>query len=318
MTQAMCFDKIDIRMRFLLTLSVGCLTVATATDLATPAGSPERGESVYARSCTACHGDLGDGKGQAAPYLDPRPRDFTSAMFKFRSTPSGELPSDADLLRVIENGIPGSQMPAWKNLLTVGERADVVAYIKTFATDFKEGAPASVPLPEAPAATENSVREGKYVYMLMECWACHGAKGRADGQSAKTLKDDAGLPIKPWNLTREHFKAGNDPQTLYRTFSTGLNGTPMPAYDATGFLIGGDVKVDPAKYKEGYSEAEIAELTQWLQSQPKEAELQKGPEDHRQKLAEKRKWALAYYVASLVKKPNFFVRMFTENTEETR
>lgn len=276
-----------------------------------------RGESVYMRDCAACHSDKGDGKSQVAQYLVPKPRDFTTGMFKFRSTPTGELPTDADLLRVIENGIPGSQMPAWKNLLTPQERLDVVAYLKTFSADFKEAAPAPVAIPQPPPFSNEAVREGQYVYMLMECWACHGGRGTGNGKSAKTLKDDAGNHIQPWDLTRARYKSGNDPVSLYRTFTTGLNGTPMPAYDASGFLIGGDVKVDPAKYQEAYSGAEIDALKFWLKSQPGEAEIQKLNEDSKHKLVERRKWALVQYVGSLVKEPNFFVRLFTENTEET-
>ncbi|MFQ5772303.1 MAG: c-type cytochrome, partial [bacterium] len=51
-----------------------------------------RGQQVYNRACVACHGKSGDGNGPAAKYLDPRPRDFTAGTYKFRSTPSGELP----------------------------------------------------------------------------------------------------------------------------------------------------------------------------------------------------------------------------------
>ena len=42
----------------------------------------QRGHGLYLRYCVGCHGVRGDGNGENAPYLDPRPRDFTSAAYK--------------------------------------------------------------------------------------------------------------------------------------------------------------------------------------------------------------------------------------------
>jgi mono/diheme cytochrome c family protein len=56
----------------------------------------EKGRAIYFRRCSFCHGLLGDGEGPAAKYLDPRPRDFTLGTFKFRTTKSGELPTNED------------------------------------------------------------------------------------------------------------------------------------------------------------------------------------------------------------------------------
>ena len=279
--------------------------------------SAVRGQIVYQRACAACHGEGGDARAPAAQYLEPRPRDFTSGTYKFRSTPNGELPTDADLLRVVENGIPGTQMPAWKKVLTAKERADVVAYIKTFSEDFAAGAPAPIEIPPAPESTPAAVMEGRMVYMLMECWACHGGKGRGNGKSGKTLEDDWGRRIRPWDLASSRYKAGNDPQSLYRTFTTGLNGTPMPAYALDGFLIPGDTRVDPAKYAEAYKPGEIEQLREWLAGQPGEAALQRMTEDQKRELGERRKWALVHYIRSLVRKPGFFGRLFVQDTEVT-
>lgn len=280
--------------------------------------SAVRGQAVYQKACAACHGERGDGMAPAAQYIEPRPRDFTSGTFKFRSTPNGELPTDQDLLKIVENGVPGTQMPAWKGVLTARERADAVAYIKTFAEDFKAGSPAPMEVPPAPESTPGSIMEGRMVYMLMECWACHGGKGRGDGKSGKTLDDDWGRKILPLDLTSWRYKAGNDPQSLYRTFSTGLNGTPMPAYSLEGFLIAGDVQVDPAKYSEAYKPGDIEQLKEWLAGQPGEAALQKMSEEKKEELGERRKWALVHYIRSLIRKPGIFSRVFVQNPEQTR
>jgi mono/diheme cytochrome c family protein len=282
-----------------------------------PSALLEKGENVYLKDCVACHGDLGNGKGAAAPFMAIKPRDFTMGMYKFRTTASGELPSDADLMRTLERGVPGTQMPGWKHILTLQERQAVIAYIKSFSSDFKDGAPASLPMPPPPPITATSVEDGKRVYMLMECWSCHGGQGKGDGKSGKTLHDDWGRKIPPWDLTRADYKAGNAPADLYRTFTTGLNGTPMPSFALDGFLIGGDTEVDPGKYAEAYDSYEIEKLKAWLASQPTESALRRMTPDQRTALGESRKWALVYYIRSLVKRPGFLARLFTEDTEIT-
>jgi mono/diheme cytochrome c family protein len=282
-----------------------------------PAALFEKGENIYLKDCAACHGDKGDGNGPAAKYLNPRPRDFTAGMYKFRTTPSGELPSDEDLMRTLEQGVPGTQMPPWRNVLTFPERLAVIAYIKSFSADFQAPAPAPIVVPEAPPATMQSVAEGRMIYMMMECWSCHGGKGKGDGKSGLTLKDDWGRKILPLNLTQPHYRAGNDPQSLYRTFSTGLNGTPMPAYALDGFLVAGDAAFDPSKYAEAYGAGDVEYLKTWLEAQPGEAALKRMPEAQRNALGERRKWALVHYIRSLIRTPNYLVRMFTEDTEIT-
>jgi mono/diheme cytochrome c family protein len=51
-----------------------------------------RGKNVYAQNCIACHGVNGDGKGDAAAFLAPKPRDFTKANYRLRTTAPNSLP----------------------------------------------------------------------------------------------------------------------------------------------------------------------------------------------------------------------------------
>ena len=74
----------------------------------------ERG--LYRKHCVQCHGTTGDGMGPAAALLAPYPRDFRRGSFKFKSTPIGKKPTHADLVRTLENGLPGTAMPAFKTL----------------------------------------------------------------------------------------------------------------------------------------------------------------------------------------------------------
>jgi mono/diheme cytochrome c family protein len=286
-------------------------------SVANPPGSAVRGQTIYLKSCSACHGDKGDANSMASIHLNPYPRNFTTGLYKFRTTASGELPTDADLAKVVKLGIPGTQMPAWGDLLTAQEQADVIAYIKTFSEDFSGEAPTPIVIPTPPPVTSESIEEGRHVFMALECWSCHGPKGYGNGPSAKTLTDDWGRPIRPRNLTQARYRAGNDPASIYRTFSTGINGTPMAAYSEADFLINRESVADPAKLKTVYKEKDLLALRTWLNAQPFKSEVESWSDDRKKSLAEKHRWALAHYVNSLVKTPNFFVRMFTENTEVT-
>ncbi len=304
-------------------LGEGALQVHAVGAPAQPAvaaqqpGSPVRGEKVYLKSCAACHGDKGDGKSAAGVYLNPLPRDFTLGLYKFRTTEAGALPTDADLMRTINMGIPGTQMPAWGGLLTPQESADVLAYIKTFSEDFQTETPQPITIPTPPKPSSEMLREGRMIFITVGCWTCHGPAGKGNGVDGKALTDDWGNPIKPRNLTQARYRNGNDPASIYRTFSTGLNGTPMAAYLQADFLIGRDAAVDPVKLKASFKEKDVAALRQWLMSKPATSEINRYSEEQKRQIAENNKWALAYYVNSLVKQPNFFVRMFTENTEVT-
>src|ERR1700735_4358192 len=85
----------------------------------------------YRRYCVGRHGDLGDGNGENAVWLDPKPRDFQLGIFKCRSTPTGTLPTDEDLYDTIARGLDRSNMPQW-NTFTKEERANLVAWIKHY------------------------------------------------------------------------------------------------------------------------------------------------------------------------------------------
>jgi cytochrome c oxidase cbb3-type subunit 2 len=135
------------------------------------------------------------------------------------------------LFDAVTRGFVTTNMPAWLPL-THQNRADAVAYIKTFSpkwSTLKPGAPITIP-PE-PAATIESILRGRGLFQKMECWKCHGPAGHGDGQSAKTLTDNKENPIPPYNFsTGSRFKCGVTNRDLYRIFMTGLDGTPMPSF----------------------------------------------------------------------------------------
>ena len=128
--------KIGFAVTFVFLLLSLC-SLAQESHVGNLAGNAKKGKALYERYCIFCHGEYGDGRGESAPYLDPKPRDFTKATFKCRSTPSGSLPLDTDLYDTISRGVHASGMPSWKPL-TRQDRVDLVAYIKAFSPDFRK------------------------------------------------------------------------------------------------------------------------------------------------------------------------------------
>lgn len=198
-----------------------------------------KGRYVYQKHCVECHGTTGRGNGPWAAELDVKPRNFRSGLFKFRTTAYGTLPVETDLRRTIRSGISGTAMPIFAQLHD--EEVDaLIVYLKNLSRAWKDPtlAASPVPQPEPPgwiASTDERSRRtvaGKARFAQL-CSACHGAKGKGDGEVGKGLIDAWGHPIAPATLAAPHHKSGDSPRDLYRTISTGLNGTPMIGYAGT-------------------------------------------------------------------------------------
>ncbi len=215
----------------LCAVPMGSVRVA-AQDVGTEA-ERESGRTLYLRNCAQCHGENGDGAGYATPHLYPRPREFTMGNFKVRSTPSGGLPTHQDLVNIIRRGMPYTSMPAWPTL-SDQEVSDLAYYLTTFSPDFSnaERVPQPLPLPSAPATTTESIELGRTLYEETGCGECHGTLGRTDGPSAETLVDELDFPIRSADLTQSWtFRGGSSREDIFRTMTTGFNGTPMPSFD---------------------------------------------------------------------------------------
>lgn len=210
----------------------GLMLLATWVQAQSP-----KGQEVYAKYCVQCHGETGAGDGYAADYVNPKPRNFTTGAFKFRSTQSGQLPLDSDLERVVRDGIPGTSMPAFAQ---IGESSikEVVAYIQPFyqhiiERDSEEGfyPPKVAEMGTPPKVNQGMVDHGREVYLESGCGDCHGYEGRADGPSSLTLKDDYDDVILPANLMRGwEFRSGHSLSDIFKAFTTGLSGTPMASF----------------------------------------------------------------------------------------
>ncbi len=93
-------------------------------------GDAVRGRQVYAANCATCHGDRGDGRGEAAGALDPKPTNFTNAAVMHAR-------SDWDLYHIIRDGGPAGGLSAgmvgYGPMLTDGDLRSVAAFVRTFA-----------------------------------------------------------------------------------------------------------------------------------------------------------------------------------------
>jgi DMSO reductase family type II enzyme heme b subunit len=176
--------------------------------------------------------------------LYPKPRDFSAGQFKIKSTPGQALPTDADLFQSITRGLPGSSMPSF-SYLAEQERREVVQHVKflTARTDaggrrvnlFDEAAANGtlarpVDVPPEPAATVEALALGQQMFKKMQCNLCHGETGAGDGPQVPTLKDTAGLPVRPRDFNTGLFRGGHTGRDLYLRIHNGLPGTPMIPY----------------------------------------------------------------------------------------
>lgn len=218
-----------------LLLWPGLISTMNSAGAAEITASPSRqtlflGQQIYQVNCAVCHGVAGDGNGSAASMFRIRPRDFRPGIFKFRSTPSGSLPTDGDLLRTVTQGLRWTAMIGRADL-SENDRRAVIQYIKTFSSRFvEEKAGLPITVAPAPEKSQELLQLGKQLYVDAGCGDCHGTEGRGDGPSSTELKDDWSWPIRPTDLTWLPLKRGSDSTEKYRTIVTGISGTPMPSF----------------------------------------------------------------------------------------
>lgn len=243
----LCLIKEPMKTKILTFL--GCLSLALGATPMTQAQSSflkvinkqdlvKTGKQAYHNRCASCHGEAGNGKGPGAVMLDPKPRDFTKGLFKFKSTPIGAMPTNDDLLKTINQGIPGTSMPSFR-LVSEYEKKAIVEYIKSFAA--KEWEAQSQDLVVPPLRLPKGVftkkaeflkyaARGRAWYQELGCVSCHGASGKGDGGSAKTLQDNWGDSISPANFYNNYVKRGFTIQDVAYSIMMGVDGTPMPAH----------------------------------------------------------------------------------------
>lgn len=188
---------------FGLLMFAGLVGVRAQTN--TPAEQLTLGAQLYAENCAVCHGDNGEGRVGATLAKD---------------WPS--IRPELTVRTIIEQGVPGSVMPAWGQKFggpfTQGELDALIMFILTWQTG---NPPDLTPLPTAtlrPVVSpvpdvEGDPNRGGVLYDE-NCAMCHGAN--AEGRVGATL-------AKSWPGIRPDL-------SIKTTIANGVPGSPMPAW----------------------------------------------------------------------------------------
>ncbi len=164
--------------------------------------TPLSGEQVYQQYCTACHG--------VGTYTrwDKKFGRFIPAI---RGVSLAATATPEYLQKNIENGRPGTQMPAWgphAGGLLPEEISGVIAYLRNRAP---------APSPSFTSRLRGDDTRGLKLY-LRNCEGCHGMGGRGG------IAPEIGNPV---------FQAAASDDLILRTIRFGRVGTPMPAFQRT-------------------------------------------------------------------------------------
>ena len=208
--------------------------------------------TIYAESCSVCHGDDGRGAvwGQASLATPPR---------NFRTAESRRELSRERMIASVTAGRPGTPMPGFGTQLSIEQIMAVVDFVRSEFmaaedtgsghaamlpgnTDYGPIGSGQAPIEEPPADAPGDAAQGALLY-AQNCVDCHGANGGGDGPRAYFI-----FP-KPRNFndsaTREYLNRRN----LYNGIKFGVVGKEMPAW---GKVL---------------SEGQIADLTEYVYMQ---------------------------------------------------
>jgi len=217
------------------------------------------GKGLYQFHCAVCHGEKGAGDGLAAEFVYPKPRDFTTGLFKYKNSPFKTMPpTDEDLFHTIKDGLHGTAMPAWGSVLSDDQIRGLIKVVKGFdmvGTWAPKDAPESnfdkdgrytgtlvsvaqqIKTDNQIPFTEESVAKGKLAFEKT-CAQCHGKDGRGNPAPDKRLRDDWNKRIWPrdltkpwtWRVTEVADSAEKTIRNIFSRLSLGIPGTPMPAH----------------------------------------------------------------------------------------
>ncbi|MEQ1884784.1 MAG: c-type cytochrome [Bryobacteraceae bacterium] len=173
---------------------------------------------TYKALCERCHGDKGDGHGQIAIYLDPYPRDLTKAGFM-------NSKSYDRLVKSIREGVGGTSMPAWGNILNDQQARAVLDYVLATYTKEprRELKPKTVPASNPVASSAESIARGEAMF-VQRCSGCHGKK--ADGKGPNSVD----IQPRPRNLRNSFFVNSLDDHRIFESILYGVQGTAMPPW----------------------------------------------------------------------------------------
>lgn len=242
----------------------------------------------FRQYCGSCHGNTGDGQGEAGRYLYPKPRDLLNGTLRF-ATSSNMIASADDIKLVLLNGVPNTSMQSWKQLSdglldrlvaevqqmqTIGARQRVMRVLKEDGLLVDNGnlnsagqqavidymtqqtvATQRWVAPPGLSSNDSVLEDGRKLYLKQNCHKCHGDQG--EGSFGVDLVDDKGFPTFARDLIRDPYKAGSQFDTIARVIRLGMPGTVMPSSGAL-------------------SDGELAKITVYVQSLAKSPPRQMG------------------------------------------
>ena len=221
----------SMRHRFALLFAAAALLGGVLWGTRNSVEAQPRGKAVYDAHCVECHGPSGKGDGASAAYLVPRPRDFTAGKYKIRSTESGSVPSDDDLIGSVRRGLYATAMPGWDRILSDADITDVVQYVKSLSPQFASQPPRPIALGDGLPSSPASIARGQQAYDKLQCGKCHGSDGRGTGAVTDAFEDDWRMPLRAADLTEPWtFHGGATSRDIYLRFRAGMTGTPMPSF----------------------------------------------------------------------------------------
>ena len=195
-----------------------------------------RGRQIYAKSCSVCHGDRGNGSMWANANLAPPPRDFAAPAARTELTRER-------MLAAVAGGRPGTAMAGFATQLKADEIGAVVDYIRgafmrvdaeaAISGTLAHGLPAAtapakpvradMKLP-MPGGLVGDAAAGRKFYDA-NCATCHGVKGDGKGPRAYFINP------KPRVLISAESRAIFNRPAIFAGVSAGRLGTEMPAWD---------------------------------------------------------------------------------------
>lgn len=214
--------------------------IREALMLPAPVADASVGRSIYARTCSVCHGERGNAASWAQNSFNPPPFDFTSEKAKGISRQR--------MIHSVTYGVEGTAMMPFATQFNREQLASVIDYIRTtFTRSLQENvleppelgkvtarsSPASdghdhgghVKDIEAPFPIDlvGDAIAGRIFYEN-NCSQCHGMNGDGKGSRAYFMHR------KPKNFTGPRARAELDRPHIFEGISKGVRGTDMPAW----------------------------------------------------------------------------------------
>ncbi|WAK01050.1 c-type cytochrome [Methylobacter sp. YRD-M1] len=248
------------------------------------AQTTENAQLLYKEKCAYCHGDNGDGQSYAAHNMLVKPTSFVNGNYKYRTTPYGQFPTDQDLEKTISNGLQGTAMPAWSDLLSSEQITSLAQYVKSLSK-IPAADSAAIAVPTQKFADAN-IADGEKVYQESGCINCHGVN--LDGQEDRIRRIKANIKegVAARDLTdHRNFRGGASLSDIYTRIYTGLNGTMMQGY--------GNV----------LTEKNIVDVSAYIKSVYEEKEKTRWTNDRQETIEERGDYLLSISVCEICHSP---------------